>query len=112
MVSLIIGKRDHDTLAEVVADFAERTGNVPPRLTTTDDCATYSDILLEQYGQTIVPSKTGKRGRPRKPYRQWPAGAAYATVNKTFREGRVTAVARTLVHGTEDDLARGLTASS
>ncbi|MBI2571649.1 MAG: hypothetical protein HYV63_31955 [Candidatus Schekmanbacteria bacterium] len=31
---------------------------------------------------------------------------------RTFREGRVAAVAGTLVHGTEEDLARGLTASS
>jgi hypothetical protein len=31
VVSLAIGKRDAETLKEVVADFAERTGGAPPR---------------------------------------------------------------------------------
>lgn len=30
VVSLVVGKRDSDTLAEVVRDFAERTGGAPP----------------------------------------------------------------------------------
>ena len=60
----------------------------------------------------MVPPKTGKPGRPRKPYKRWPEGAVYATVSKTYREGRVAAVERKLVHGTEQDLARALGASS
>jgi len=69
-------------------------------------------VLLEQYGETVVPPRTGKPGRPRKPYKQWPEGAAYATVNKTYAKGKVVAVERKLVHGTQDDLARALEASS
>ena len=69
-------------------------------------------MLLEQYGETVVPPRTGKPGRPRKPYKQWPQGAAYATVNKTYAKGKVVAVERKLVHGTQEDLARALEASS
>jgi hypothetical protein len=96
----------------VVADFADRTGNVPPELITTDDCSTYADALLEQYGETIAPEKTGARGRPRKPFKRMPEGAVYATVNKDYSKGTVTAVDRKLVHGTEEDLTRALESSS
>ena len=59
-----------------------------------------------------MPPRTGKPGRPRKPFKRWPEGTAYATVNKTYAKGTVTAVDRTLVHGTDGDLARALEASS
>jgi len=59
-----------------------------------------------------VPPRTGKRGRPRKPFKRWPQGSAYATVNKTYGKGKVTAVGRKLVHGTEEDLSRALERSS
>ena len=94
IVSLAIGKRNAENLEEVVADFAARTGGAPPALTTTDDCSTYANVLLKQYGVQVVPPRTGKSGRPRKPYKQWPEGAVYATVNKTYRKGRVSVVDR------------------
>jgi len=80
-------------------------------LITSDDCSTYAEVLLNQYGETVVPPATGKRGRPRAPYKRWPAGSAYASVNKTYAKGTVTAVDRTLVHGTPEDLAAALEAS-
>ena len=70
VVSIVIGKRNRETTEQVVADFADRTGNVPPELITTDDCNTYADVLMEQYGETVVPERTGKPGRPRSPFKQ------------------------------------------
>lgn len=67
---------------------------------------------MEQYGETVVPPRTGKPGRPRSPYKRWPEGSAYATVCKTYGKGKVTGVERKLVHGSEEDLARVLEASS
>ena len=75
---------------------------------TTDDCSTYPEVLLKQYGETVLPARTGKAGRPRLPHKRWPAGSAYATVNKTYAKGTVTAVSRKLVHGTPEDLAVAL----
>jgi len=69
-------------------------------------------VLLEQFGETVVPPRTGKPGRPRKPYKRWPEGSAYATVNKTYRKSRVASVTRTLVHGTPQDLERALDSST
>jgi len=68
----------------------------------------YPEVLLNQYGETVVAPKTGKSDRPRLPYKRWPAGSAYATVNKTYTKGTVTAVSRKLVHGTPEDLAAAL----
>jgi len=95
-----------------VSDFADRTGNVPPRLITTDDCTTYGNVLLEQYGETTVSPRTGKRGRPQTLSKQWPDGAVYATVNKSYKKGKVEFVDRKLVHGSADDLRKALDASS
>lgn len=100
-----MGKRNGEILKEVVADFAERTGGDPPALITTDDCNTYADVLLEQYGEKVVPAKPGR------PHKRWPKGSAYATVKKTYGQGMVKAVRRELVHGTKRDLARALAAS-
>lgn len=60
----------------------------------------------------VVPPRTGNAGRPRSPYKQWPAGAAYATVKKTYSKGTVRAVDRKLVHGTKEDLASALDQST
>ncbi|MBW6457433.1 MAG: hypothetical protein K0A98_16245, partial [Trueperaceae bacterium] len=54
----------------------------------------------------------GNPGRPRKPYKQWPDGAAYATVNKTYKKGRVSAVDRKLVYGTQEGLDSALANSA
>ena len=67
---------------------------------------------MEQYGEKVVPPRTGKPGRPRKPFKQWPKGSAYATVKKTYSKGKVAAVERKLVHGTQEDLDRAIEASS
>lgn len=112
IVSLVIGKRGKDNVDKVVADFADRTHNVPPALTTTDDCSTYAGTLLEQYGETVVPETTGEPGRPCKPFKQWPPKAVYATVNKTYGKGGVTAVDRKLVYGTEENLVLSLESST
>lgn len=111
IVSLEIDKRAPYTLQGVVADFAQRTGWTPPALTTTDDYAVYAPILMTQYGVLVVPPKTGLPGRPRSPYLQWPEGAVYATVCKTFQQGEVHSIRRELVYGTEQDLAAALLAS-
>ncbi len=41
-------------------------------------------MLLQQYGDTVVPPPTGRPGRPRKAYKQWPEDAVCATVAKTY----------------------------
>ena len=111
VVSLVIGKRTGENIDGVIADFASRTGGRPIKLITTDDCSTYPQALLHHYGDTVVPPRTGRPGRPAGPYLKWPEGSVYATVNKTYKQGRVVGVQRDLVHGAPDELTRALEAS-
>jgi hypothetical protein len=111
VVSLEIGKRTAQTLQLVVNDFAQRTGWRLPALSTSDNYGPYAAVLLAQYGQLVTPPQTGRPGRPRSPYLEWPQGGAYATVSKIYKEGRVVEVRRELVYGTEQQLQAALAAS-
>ena len=83
VVSLKVGQRTTADLRAFIGDFATRSGGTPPALLTTDDCVTYAQIFLDQYGTPAAPERTGRPGRPRKPVLQWPCGSVYATVCKT-----------------------------
>src|SRR5207302_708376 len=61
------------------------------------------------YGETITPPRTGKPGRPTKPYTVAPAGLLSATVHKTRDKGRV--VEPRMVFGEEDAVGAALAAS-
>jgi hypothetical protein len=69
-------------------------------LITTDGYPAYEGALLDAYGETVTPPRTGKRGRPRASYRVAPAGLTYAMVEKTREKGRVVKIATRLVFGT------------
>lgn len=77
-------------------------------LITTDEYAPYREAILRAYGEAVVPPRTGKPGRPRRPYRVAPASLLYATVHKTRRKGRVVKVEPRLVFGTEAALRAAL----
>ena len=111
VVTLVVGRRDGETLKEAVADFADRTGGAPPALLTTDDCSTYPQVILDQYGESAEEPPIGPAGGRQVPQKQWVQGAVYATVNKTYGKGEVTSVRRKLVYGTEEELARALAES-
>lgn len=49
---------------------------------TSDDLPHYADALLDVYGHTIVPARTGRPGRPRQPYKMPPDDLLYAVVCK------------------------------
>ena len=83
VVSVIPGERTSESAVALVADVKERLWGRTPDLITTDEYAAYEGAILEAFGIEVVPPRTGKRGRPRKPYKVAPAGLHYATVHKT-----------------------------
>lgn len=106
---MVTDKRTPQALKEVVADYAERTAHVAPKLVTTDDCAAYAPVLLAQYGK--VELKRRKDGQPDGrccPRCSWPEGSVYATVSKSYTCGKPSSVKRKLVHGTPQELAKAL----
>jgi hypothetical protein len=114
VVSLVTDRRTPQTLRAVVKDFADRTGQRPPRLVTTDDCAAYEPVLLECYGKPVEVRrrKDGEIDRRFRPVKAWPQGSVYGTVKKTFQCGQVATLHQKLTLGTPEDLCSALSASS
>jgi hypothetical protein len=109
---MVPGKRTGQKTAELVSDFAERTGGKPPALVTSDEYAPYATALAEQYADIVTPPRTGKRGRPQLPYKVPMPDLVYATVRKKREKGRVVEVTQKLVYGTQQQLDAALASSS
>jgi hypothetical protein len=94
------GERTAESVVAVVEDFRRRTDGRLMDLITTDGYSAYEEAILGAYGETVTPPRTGKRGRPRAPYKVAPEGLTYAVVEKTREKGRVVAIATRVVFGT------------
>ena len=112
VVSVVTGKRTAENTGALVRDFYRRTSGRLMNLITTDEHAPYRGAILEVYGKTITPPRTGKRGRPRKAYKVPPAGLSYATVHKTRSKGRVVKVEQRVIFGTAAAVATALARSA
>ncbi len=100
VVSVVPGERTAENVVAVVEDFKRRTGGRLMDLITTDGYPAYESAILDAYGRTITPPRTGKRGRPKAPYKVAPKGLTYAVVEKTREKGRVVKIATRVVFGT------------
>ena len=100
VLAVVPGERTAETVQELVQDVKERLGGRTPDLITTDEYAPYEGAILEAFGEEVVPPRTGKRGRPRLPYKVASEGLRYATVHKTRRKGRVVSVTTRVIFGT------------
>jgi IS1 family transposase/transposase-like protein len=100
VLTVIPGERTAESVEELVTDVKERLDGRAPELIMTDEFAPYKGAILEAFGAAVVPPRTGKPGRPRKPYKVAPAGLRYATVHKTRQRGRVVSVVTRVIFGT------------
>jgi IS1 family transposase len=100
VVSVVPGERTTESVVAVVEDVKRRTGGRLMDLITTDGYPAYEEAILDAYGETITPPRTGKRGRPKAPYKVAPKGLTYAVVEKTREKGRVVSIATRVVFGT------------
>jgi IS1 family transposase/transposase-like protein len=99
VLSVIPGERTAETAEELAKDVKGRLCGRTPALITTDEYAAYRGAILEVFGEEVVPPRTGKPGRPRRPYKVAPEGLNYATVHKTRKEGRVVSVTTRVIFG-------------
>jgi len=111
VLAVVPGERTAESVRELVGEVKERLDDRIPELITTDEYAPYQGAILEAFGEEVVPPRTGKPGRPRKPYKVAPAGLNYATVHKVRKKGRVVEVARRLIFGTAATLEGALASS-
>jgi hypothetical protein len=100
VISMVPGERTAENVAAVVEDFKRRTGGRVMNLITTDGSSADEEAILDAYGETVTPPRTGKRGRPKAPYKVAPQGLTYAVVEKTREKGRVVKIVTRVVFGT------------
>ena len=100
VLSGVPGERTAENVVAVVEDFKRRTGGRLMDLITTDGYSAYEEAILDAYGETVTPPRTGTPGRPKAPYKVAPAGLTYAVVETTRAKGRVVKVAARVVFGT------------
>ena len=101
VLCVVPGRRTAESVRAVVTDTQRRTGGRMMRLITTDEYPAYEAALLDAYGVTVTPPRTGKPGRPKAPYKVPAPGLRYATVVKTRRKGRVVKLEYRAVFGSE-----------
>lgn len=111
VLSVQPGKRTVENAQLLVDDAKERMQGRIPDLITTDEYAVYETVILEAYGEAVVPPRTGKPGRPQAPYQVPPKELNYATVHKTREKGKVTKIDYRIVFGTIATVMAALLAS-
>jgi hypothetical protein len=113
IVSLVVGRRNADTVVQVFTDFYDRTGGALPELITTDGYAVYETVILDTYGVWreelgLTPEEEAEFDRTGMPEFYFPGEIAYATVLKEKEGGRVVAVTSQVVLGSEEQAEEAL----
>jgi IS1 family transposase len=111
VVSVVPGERTAENALAVVEDFKRRTGGRVMNLMTSDGFPAYETAILEAYGETVTPPRTGKRGCPKSPYKVPPKDLTYAVVEKTREKGRIVKILTRVVFGTMAAVAAALAMS-
>ena len=100
----VAGKRTLRMGRKLVKDLKNRLDTHIPFF-TSDDLPHYADALLEVYGETVQPPRTGKRGRPQQPYKVPPDDLLYAVVCKRREGARVVEVTTEVIYGSPQRIA-------
>jgi IS1 family transposase len=99
VVAVVPGARTIENTEALVADFHRRTEGRLMNLMTSDAYPAYETAILQTYGETITPARTGRPGRPKAPYKVAPEGLKYAVVEKVREKGRVVRISTRVVFG-------------
>lgn len=107
IVSLVVGKRDADTVVQVFTDFYDRTDGCLPELITTDGYAVYETVILDTYGVWrselgLTEEEEEEFDRVGMPAFYFPVEITYARILKEKAGGRVVAVSSEVVLGSEE----------
>jgi hypothetical protein len=116
IVSLVVGRRNADTVVQVFTDFYDRTGGYLPELITTDGYAMYEPVILDTYGVwraelELTPKEEAAFDRQEMPAFYFPVEITYARVVKEKEGNRVVKVTSAVVRGSQEQAAETLAAS-
>jgi IS1 family transposase len=113
VVSMVVGRRNADTVVQVFTDFYDRTDGCLPELITTDEYAVYETVILDTYGlwlheMELTPAEEQEYEQIGMPEFYFPVEITYATVHKERQSGRVVKVTQQLVLGDAEQLEQTL----
>jgi IS1 family transposase len=106
IVSLVVGRRNADTVVQVFTDFYDRTGGYLPELIATDGYAVYETVILDTYGVwhaelELTPQEEAEFDGSGTPPFYFPAEITYARVVKDKEGNRVVQVTSEVVLGSQ-----------
>ena len=109
IINFFVGQRTLEDCKRFIDDLMDRIATKP--LFTSDELPHYETALVELFSHLQEQSKTGKRGRPRKPKIVIDPELKYVTVHKTRENGKVVKVERNIVFGDPKDIDQTIKAS-
>lgn len=105
LLVIVVGPRIQECADRLIAGIdtcLDDSEELP--LFVSDGNGQYRIGLLNLYNETIVPPRTGKRGRPRKPYQKPRVDLKYGQVVKKRRGRKLVKVYKRIIYGTEDQV--------
>jgi hypothetical protein len=116
IISLVVGRRNADTVVQVFTDFYDRTDGTLPELITTDGYGVYETVILDTYGVwceelELTPQEQAEFDRKGMPEFYFPVEITYAKVVKEKEAGRVVEVSSEVVLGSEEQAEETLAGS-
>jgi hypothetical protein len=106
LISFYVGGHELKDCRAIIQDLAGRMKKKP--LFVSDELEHYRTILAETYSTTLPSKPTCKRGRPKNPEKVIDYDLHYATVRKTRQGGKIVNVTRSIVFGSQADIANRL----
>jgi hypothetical protein len=116
IISLVVGRRNADTVVQVFTDFYDRTAGALPELISTDGYAVYETVILDTYGVWreelgLTAEEEAEFVRHGMPAFYFPVEITYARVLKEKEGGRVVEVTSEVVLGSEEQAEETLAES-
>jgi hypothetical protein len=116
IISLVVGRRDADTVVAVFTDFYDRTDGCLPELICTDGYGVYETVILNTYGVWreelgLTPEEDADFDRVGMPKFYFPVEITYARVLKEKEGGRVVKVSSEVVLGSAEQAEQTLAES-
>jgi IS1 family transposase len=107
IISMVVGRRDADTVVQVFTDYYERTDGHLPELITTDGYAVYETVILDTFGvlqseRELTAEELAELVQDGVPEFYFPVEITYARVLKEKEGGRVVNVSSEVVQGSEE----------
>lgn len=100
LICFVVGKHTLDNAKKLI--YLTKGMIEHPSKHNSDELPCYENVFKEIYGEQIIPEKTGKRGRPKKPYYKVTNELKYGVVHKTRERGTIVEVSKINIFGEMD----------